>query len=50
MNCPNCGAQIDEVNIKFCEICGTELSLNQEINNSNHKNILKVSSKRKCCC
>jgi rRNA maturation endonuclease Nob1 len=50
MNCPNCGAQINGLNVKFCEICGTELLLNTETNNKNDRNILKTPSRRKRCC
>ena len=50
MNCPNCGTQINDLSVKFCEICGTELSLNKETNNTNDRNILKIPSGRKRCC
>jgi uncharacterized membrane protein YvbJ len=50
LNCPNCGTQINDLTIKFCESCGIELSLNKEPANTTERNILKTPSKRKHCC
>ncbi|MBY9021397.1 MAG: zinc-ribbon domain-containing protein [Candidatus Lokiarchaeota archaeon] len=50
MNCPNCGVQINDLSVKFCETCGTELILNKVTNTADDRNILKTSSRRKRCC
>ncbi|TES99716.1 MAG: zinc-ribbon domain-containing protein [Promethearchaeota archaeon] len=50
MNCHNCGTQINDLNVKFCESCGIELSLNKEPIQTDDKNIVKTPSRRKRCC
>ena len=50
MDCPNCGVQINDLDVKFCETCGTELSFIEESTNTNYRNVLKTPSRRKRCC
>ncbi len=50
LNCPNCGTQINDLDVKFCESCGIELSLKKETSNTNERTTLKTPPKRKRCC
>lgn len=50
MYCPNCKAELNDINQNFCEFCGYDLNI--EVKNSNELENHKTSksfSRRHCC-
>ena len=50
MECPNCGAPINNANSQFCEFCGMELSLKRETNDIKSNKLSTTHSRRRRCC
>ncbi len=51
MDCPNCGAVLNDGNQKFCEICGFELNIEvkEKVEIIKPRRRPRIFSRRDCC-